>query len=167
MQSSHEAGVTVQVYSIYIQASAQRIWDAITQPEWTRQYGYQAAQTFVLRPGGAYHAEPNDQMKSMGLPDPMIDGEVLEVDPPHRLVQTYRFLFDEETRSEGFSKLTWEIESVHARFCKVTLTHEMENAPAMAAMVSSTFSDQGAGGWLWILSDLKSLLETGHTLASE
>ena len=97
----------------------------------------------------------------------MIDGEVLEVDPPHKLVQTYRFLFNEETRSEGFSKLTWEIEPVHTEFCKLTLTHEMENAPLMAGMVSSTFSERGAGGWLWILSDMKSLLETGHTLGSE
>jgi uncharacterized protein YndB with AHSA1/START domain len=167
MQASEEARVTVQVYSIYIQASAQSIWDAITQPEWTRKYGYQAPQEFVLRPGGSYRARSNDQMKAMGLPETVIDGEVLAVEPPHRLVQTYRFLFDEATKSEGFSKLTWEIEPVHAKFCKLTLTHEMENAPMMAAMVSSTFSEQGAGGWLWILSDMKSLLETGHTLASE
>lgn len=167
MQASEEAGVTTQVYSIYIQASPQSIWDAITQPEWTSRYGYQAPQEFDLRPGGAYRAIPNEGMKAMGLPDVMIDGEVLELDPPRRLVQTYRFLFNEQTRSEGFSKLTWEIEPVHTKFCKVTLTHEMENAPMMAGMVSSTFSEKGAGGWLWILSDMKSLLETGHRLDTD
>lgn len=68
MQTSEEAGVTIQVYSIYIQASAQRIWEAITQPEWNSKYGYQAAQHFVLRPGGAYRAVPTEQMKAMACP---------------------------------------------------------------------------------------------------
>lgn len=51
-----------------------------------------------------------------------------------------------------------------AGFCRLSVTHELEGAPIMAGMVSSKFSEQGAGGWAWILSDLKSLLETGATL---
>ncbi len=166
MQTTEEAGLITQVYAIYIEASAESIWDAITQPEWNSRYGYRAAQQYELRAGGAYRALPNDQMRQMGLPEVMIDGEVLEVDVPRKLVQTYRFLFNAVTEAEGFSRLTWEIEPVHAKFCKLTVTHEIRGAPMMAGMVSSTFSETGAGGWLWIISDLKSLPETGHTLGA-
>jgi hypothetical protein len=49
-------------------------------------------------------------MAAFGLPDPMVDGDVIEVDPPRKLVQTYRFLFSPEMKAEGFTRLTWEIE---------------------------------------------------------
>jgi hypothetical protein len=80
-------------------------------------------------------------------------------------VQTFRFLFTEEQKKEGFTRITWEIETTTAGFCRLTLTHEQENAPMMAAATGSKFSEQGGGGWNWILSDLKSLLETGKTLS--
>ena len=104
-------------------------------------------------------------MRKFGLPEVVVDGEVIEANPPHRLVQTYRFLFNEQTKAEGFTRVTWEIERTTAGFSRLTVTHELEGAPGMAAMVSSKFSEQGAGGWSWILSDMKSVLETGSTLA--
>jgi uncharacterized protein YndB with AHSA1/START domain len=103
-------------------------------------------------------------MASMGLPDPMIDGEVLEVDPPKKLVQTYRMLFSPEQKAEGFTRLTWEIEETQSGFCRLTVTHELEGAPLMAGMVASKFSETGTGGWMWILSDLKSVVETGKSM---
>ena len=66
--------------------------------------------------------------------------------------------------AEGFTKITWEIEAANSEFSRLTLTHEMASAPVMAGMVSSKFSEQGTGGWSWILSDMKSLIETGSTL---
>jgi hypothetical protein len=94
----------------------------------------------------------------------VVDGVVEEADPPKKLVHTYRFLFSEPTKAEGFTRVTWEIEKVSAGFCRLSVTHELGGAPIMASMVASKFSETGAGGWNWILSDLKSLLETGHAM---
>jgi len=103
-------------------------------------------------------------MRAMGLPDVLIDGEVEEADPPRKLVHTYRFLFGDETKAEGFTRVTWEITKVAASFCKLTVVHELEGAPIMANMVAAEFSEQGTGGWSWILSDMKSVLETGSSM---
>jgi uncharacterized protein YndB with AHSA1/START domain len=153
-----------QVYEIYIKATTQKIWDTITNPEWNVKYGYQGKMEYDLRPGGAFKAYANAGMLAMGLPEIMIDGEVLEADPPRKLVQTYRSLFNDATRAEGFTKITWEIEVANNNFSRLTVIHELGNAPIMAEMVSSKFSEMGAGGWSWILSDIKSLIETGSTL---
>jgi uncharacterized protein YndB with AHSA1/START domain len=117
-----------------------------------------------LRPGGSYRALANEGMKAMGMPDVVIDGVVEEADPPRRLVHTYRFLFSDVMKDEGFTRLTWEIEQVAPDFCRLTVTHDVSGAPIMASQVSSRFSEMGTGGWSWILSDLKSLLETGSTM---
>ena len=157
--------VTTQIHQIYIRATAEAIFDAITTPEWTCRYGYKAREIYDLKPGGAYQSLSNAQMRSLGLPEVILDGEVLEVDPPHRLVQTLRFLFSEENKAEGFTRITWEIEPTGSGFCRVTVTHELEGAPLMAAATASAFNGRGGGGWSWIISDLKSLLETGKPLA--
>jgi uncharacterized protein YndB with AHSA1/START domain len=164
MSADTKASVTTQVYEIYIRASPQAIWDAITSPEWTTKYAYQGRVEYDLRPGGAYRAHATPDMRTMGLPDVVIDGEVIEANPPTRLVQTYRFLFSDEMKAEGFTRITWEIEKASANFTRLTVTHELGGAPIMAGMVAGKFSEMGGGGWTWILSDLKSLLETGTTL---
>jgi uncharacterized protein YndB with AHSA1/START domain len=166
MSTKAQAGVTTQVFEIYINATAEKIWNAITTPEWNAKYGYRGAQSYDLRPGGQYKAYANPQMRAMGLPEVIIDGEVVESTPPHKLVQTYRWLFSEETKAEGFTRITWEIVPTDAGFTRLTVTHELEGAPGMAAAVSSKFSTHGGGGWNWILSDLKSLIETGKTMGA-
>jgi uncharacterized protein YndB with AHSA1/START domain len=153
------------VHQIYIRASAQDIWDAITSPEWNGRYGYQAVSEYELRPGGKYRALSNAQMRSFGLPEVIIDGEVIEVKPPMKLVQTYRWLFNDQHKAEGFTRLTFEITQSHTGFCLLTVTHEVTGAPMMSAATQSTFNEMGGGGWNWILSDLKSLLETGKIMA--
>ena len=165
MATESKAGIaTTQVYEVYIKTSPQAIWDAITSPEWTRKYGYQGAVEYELRPGGAYKVHASPEMLAMGVPDVVIDGVVEEADPPRKLVHTYRFLFGEAMKAEGFTRVTWEIEKVAAGFSRLTVIHELEGAPIMAGMVASRFSEQGTGGWAWILSDLKSLLETGGSM---
>jgi hypothetical protein len=89
---------------------------------------------------------------------------VIEANPPNKLVQTYRMLFSDANRAEGFSRVTWEIEATQSGFSRLTVTHELEGKPIMAAMVASKFSESGTGGWTWILSDLKSVLETGKPM---
>lgn len=155
---------TIKVFEIYIKAPAQAVWEAITTPEWTGRYGYKAFSEYDMRPGGAFVCRANAGMRAMGLDEVIIDGEVIEADPPHRLVQTYRFLFNDQTKAEGFTRLTWDVVPTSGGFTRLTVTHDLTGAPIGAGMVSSQFSDQGGGGWNWILSDLKSLLETGANL---
>lgn len=154
------------MHEIYIRASAEAIWDAITSPEWNGKYGYQAISEYELKPGGKFRALANAQMKSYGLPEVMIDGEVIEVKPPLKLVQTYRWLFNAQHEAEGYTRIAFDIVPTGAGFCRLTVTHDVTGAPMMAAATMSKFNEQGGGGWNWILSDLKSLLETGRILSA-
>jgi uncharacterized protein YndB with AHSA1/START domain len=158
---STKTSVTTQIHEVYIKATPQAIWDAITTPEWTAKYGYRGVAEYDLRPGGVYRGRATPEMVSFGVPEVAIDGEVVECDPPRKLVQTYRFLFNDAMKAEGFTRLTWEIEPTQSGFSR----HELEGAPIMASMVASKFSEMGTGGWTWILSDLKTLLETGAAMA--
>jgi uncharacterized protein YndB with AHSA1/START domain len=164
MATDTKTSVTTQVYEVYIKAAPKAIWDAITSPEWTAKYGYKGRVQYDLKPGGAFRAHATPDMLKFGLPDVVVDGEVIEADPPRKLVQTYRFLFNADTKAEGFTRITWEIEPTASGFSRLVVTHELEGAPIMAAMVSSKFSETGTGGWSWILSDMKSVLETGSPM---
>jgi hypothetical protein len=104
-------------------------------------------------------------MRSLGLPEVIIDGEVVESQPPRKLVHTLRFLFSEQNKDEGFPRITWEIAPTNAGFCRLTAAHELDGAPIMALATSTKYNGQGGGGWTWTISDLKSLLETGKALA--
>ena len=157
---------TTQVHRIYIKATPEAIWDAITKPEWSQKYGYGGNISYELEPGGRFVVGASPEFLAAGAPDVIVDGEVIEADPPRRLVQTWRMLMDPEMAEEGFTRLTYEIEPIQYG-TRLTVTHELENAPKLAAMVAGKHEDQGAGGgWAWVLSDLKSLLETGKPLAA-
>jgi uncharacterized protein YndB with AHSA1/START domain len=165
--------LTTQVYRVWIKASPEKIWTAITDPEWTSRYAYAAPAHFDLKPGGSYHSDSNAGMKEFAaqngfpMPDIIIDGEVIEADPPRRLVQTWRSLMDPTTAAEPFTTLTYEIEDAKMQpgVCKLTVTHELTGAPATATMVAGTEDSGAGGGWAWILSDLKTLLETDKAFA--
>jgi uncharacterized protein YndB with AHSA1/START domain len=170
MTTATEQTVTTQVYRVYIKATPQAIWDAITRPEWTERYGYGGRAEYEpdLRPGARYRGLTSDAMRAVGSPDVGLDGEVVEVDPPRRLVQTFRMLMDEELAAEGFTRLTYEIQEGTAGVTKLTLTHELEGAPKLAVLMSGGLEDVGAGGgWSFVLSDLKTLLESGSAMAPE
>jgi uncharacterized protein YndB with AHSA1/START domain len=165
MTTMTETKVTTQVYRVYIKASAEAIWDAITKPEWTEKYGYGGRVEYDLRPGGAYRAFTSEAMRSAGAPDLGVDGEVVEADPPRRLVQTWRMVMDADLEAEGFTRLTWEIEEGEGGVTKLTVIHDLEGAPKLAALLAGKMEDVGAGGgWSWVLSDLKTLLESGKSL---
>jgi uncharacterized protein YndB with AHSA1/START domain len=167
MSTKIETGVTTQVSRVYIKASPKAIWDAITNPEWNERYGYPGRSEYDLRPGGAFRAVAPPDAVAMGMPEIVADGEVVEADPPRRLVQTWRFLY-EPLVSEGFSRLTWDIEEDDGGVTRLTVTHELENAPMTAEQVASVARIfEGGGGWTMILSDLKSLLETGSPMFSK
>jgi uncharacterized protein YndB with AHSA1/START domain len=157
---------TTQVYRVYIKATPEAIWDAITKPEWSARYGYGGDVEFDLRPGGAFRVHASEEFLAAGAPEIVVDGEVIQSDPPRRLVQTWRMLMDSEMAAEGFTRLTYEIEPTQYG-TKLTVTHELEGAPKLAELVDGKHEDTGAGGgWTWVLSDLKSLLETGERLGA-
>lgn len=164
MSTHVEIGTTVKVFRIYINATPEAIWEAITTPEWATKYGYRAPFEVDLRPGGAYRVlSTPDMIEKMGAPEVLIDGEVIEADPPRRLVQTWRVLWDPELEAEGFTQVTYDIEEDDHGVTRLTLTHELDGAPKTAATVLGRGRlKEGGGGWPWILSDLKTLLESGR-----
>ncbi|MEA2217829.1 MAG: hypothetical protein QOJ35_455, partial [Solirubrobacteraceae bacterium] len=149
-----QTGVTTQVYQVFIKATPEAIWDAITRPEWTERYGYRARSEYDLRPGGAYRSVASDEMRAMGVAEQLVVGVVVEADPPRKLVQTWRFLWTEEIAAEGPTRVTFEIDEGPGGTSKLTVTHELENAPTTAAHLAGEIADAG-GGWSWVLSDLK------------
>ena len=171
MTTSTGTSVTTQVYRVYIRATPQAVWDAITKPEWSARYGYGGDVEYDLRSGGLYRAHASEEMKKAGAemgfptPDVIVDGEVIEADPPRRLVQTWRMLMDPEMAAEGPTRLTYDIEEDDGGVTRLTVTHELENAPVTAAQLASDARiHEGGGGWSWVLSDLKTLLESGSPM---
>ena len=166
---------TTQVFRVYIKATAEAIWQAITDPEWTNRYGYTGYANFDLRPGGAYTVTANEEFKENAAaagfpcPDIVVDGEVIEADRPHKLVITWRLLMDPTCIAEGFTRITYDIKPISDTACSLTLTHELDDRhPTISSLVSGAMDDAGeggGGGHAWVLSDLKSLLETGSNLA--
>ena len=154
-----------QVYRIYIKATPEAIWDAITKPEWTAKYGYHGIAEYDLRPGGTYRVTAPKAMQEMGMPELLLDGEVIEADPPKKLVQTWHAMWDEGVAGEQPTRVTWDIEEDDGGVTRLTVTHELEGAPIHAEQVSTEAKlREGGGGWNWILSDLKTLLETGKAI---
>jgi uncharacterized protein YndB with AHSA1/START domain len=160
--------MSTQVYRVYIKATPEAIWDAITKPEWTERYGYRSPADYDLRPGGAYRGLANPGMIAMGAPEVAVDGEVVESEPPHRLVQTWRMLMDDSLKEEGFTRLTYEIDPTASGVTRLTVTHDLEGAPKLALVIAGTREAEGAGGgWAWVLSGLKTLLETGEEMEAD
>jgi uncharacterized protein YndB with AHSA1/START domain len=165
MTNTTQTPQTVQVYRVYINATPQAIWDAITKPEWTQRYGYGGSAEYDLRPGGAYRGLASEEMRAHGAPDVAVDGEVIETDPPRKLVQTWRMLMDPRMAAEGFTRLTYEIKEGKGGVTTLTVIHDMTNAPQTATLLAGALENEGAGGgWSYVLSGLKTLLETGKPL---
>jgi len=163
--------LATQVYRVYIKATPEAIWTAITDPEWTNRYGYTGYTHYDLRPGGALKVVPNAEFKAGAeaqgypCPDVIVDGEVVDADPPHRLVTTWRMLMDPSLAAEPASTITYEIRDLGG-FSSLTVVHELPESPLTAQLVAGTNEGEGAGGGhAWVLSDLKSLLETGERMA--
>lgn len=153
---------TTQVFRIYIDATPERIWEAITTSAWNNRYGYGGDIDIELREGGAYRNHATEEMLQMGMPDVVVTGTVLRAEPPHLLVQTWDPVWVEEPATT----LTWEIEPSVNGGTRVTLTHDLTGAPETARQVEGAgpVGASGGGGWPWVLSGLKSVLETGTSL---
>jgi uncharacterized protein YndB with AHSA1/START domain len=139
-----------KVFEIYIKTTPERLWEAITDSEMRRKYNFGVGVESDWTPGSRYEAA------SAMAPSLIFTGENLEVDPPRRLVQSFDALWGDDVRSEGTSRVTWEIEPI-GDSCRLTVTHDQLREGA---------NDQLYGGWPQILSGLKTLLETGETLTT-
>ena len=151
------------VYRIWIKATPERIWRALTDPQELGGYGYGGRFEVDVRAGGEYRVGATDQMLQAGAPELMVDGEYLEVEEPRRLVQTWHALFDEQMTAEPPTRMTYELEPGKGGVTTLTLTHQVDGAPLAAGITSGAVAEAG-GGLPWVLSDLKTLLETGETL---
>ena len=162
-----DIGVATQVYRVFIRATPQKIWDAITTPEWTQKFGYGLREEYELHAGGRYRGHATEYMRGMNMPDVVTDGEVLESDPPRKLVVTWRMAMDPTLAKEGFTRLTYEIQEGRDGVSRLSVIHDLTGTPGHAAMVAGDRQGPGeGGGWLWILSDLKSLLENGAPMST-
>jgi uncharacterized protein YndB with AHSA1/START domain len=165
--TAQSTSTTTYVTRVFIKADREKVWTAITDPEWNGRYGYACPGTFEggLKPGAAYSVTPNGPMSEHGAPDVIIDGEIIEVDPPRKLVQTWRALFSPEMAAEPPTRLTWELEETVPGMTTLTVTHELDGAPLAATQVRGEIPEAG-GGWAFIISDLKSYLETGKSMTA-
>jgi uncharacterized protein YndB with AHSA1/START domain len=135
------------VYRVFIRSSAERVWEALTDGHITKRYFYEGRMTSDWEAGSPY---------TLVAPDggAMIVGEVLEATRPRRLVMSFRFV----SRKDAPSRLMWEIEQ-RGQACMVTLTHQFERRDGSFESVDDPM------GWQFILSNLKTVLETGEPLA--
>ena len=139
-----------KVFEIYIKTTPERLWEAITDSEMRQKYTFGVGVSSDWTNGSGYEAV------HAGAGIRISEGENLEVDPPRRLVQSFNALWSDEVRSEGTSRVTWDIEPV-GDSCRLTVTHDQLREGA---------NDEIYGGWPMILSGLKTLLETGELLTT-
>jgi uncharacterized protein YndB with AHSA1/START domain len=152
-----------QVHGIYIDAPAEKIWEALTTSEYTNQFGYGGDIEIELIPGGAMRHLTTDQMKNMGMGDVAVTGTVVEADPPKRLVLDWSAAWHDEPPS----RLTYEIVEGPSGLTRVTLTHELPESPQTAKDVAGNADvENGGGGWPWELSSLKTLVETDKPMTT-
>ncbi len=136
------------VHETYIRTTPQKLWDAITDPESTRQYWYGALNRSAWTPGSRWVSESADG-------ELFLEGEIIEADPPRRLVHTFHVVHEPDAAQDPPSRVTWEIVQA-GESCRLTVTHEE---------MGEATEEYTSGGWTYILSGLKTLLETGAPLA--
>jgi uncharacterized protein YndB with AHSA1/START domain len=139
------------VYVTFIRTTPERLWSALTTPEFMRQYWFGMHCESTWKPGSPWKLVFADGRIADA-------GEILEADPPRRLVIKWRNDWKPELKAEGDSLCTFEIEivpDVSPQAVKLSVTHSIERP-------DSKLIEAVSGGWPRILSNLKSLLETGE-----
>jgi len=148
-EAMSEHDTPMHLYEVYIRTTPQALWEAITRADFTRRYFYGSAVESTWKAGAPIvHKGPTGEA--------MLEGTVVEVDPPRRLVHTFVACHDPEQKKDRPSRVTWTIEPMGA-VCKLTLRHD--------DFVGKTKTYESTGpGWNPVLSGLKTLLETGQPL---
>lgn len=141
---------TSKVFEIYIKTTPEQLWHAITDPDIRAKFHFGNTIASDWSTGSTY------QITNPKADQPLMDGENLTVDPPHRLIQSYRAHWDDNAESAGTSRVTWEIEPV-GDSCRLTLIHDQ---------LPEGVDEAVYGGWPMVLSGLKTWLETGTELTT-
>jgi uncharacterized protein YndB with AHSA1/START domain len=137
------------VYVTYIRTTPEKLWQALTDPEFIRRYFFETTHESEWKPGSSWRMlAPNGRVVD--------SGEVLEADPPRKLVLKWRNELKPEFHAEGYSRMTYEIEK-SGNSVKLTVTHVMDKP-------GSKFIEGVSEGWPPILASLKTMLETGESL---
>jgi uncharacterized protein YndB with AHSA1/START domain len=151
-----EGGTTVPdakprlVNQIIIRAPQERVWEAITKPEFTSRYYYGCAVETDLTVGSPFsYRMPNGS--------PVVEGTVVVSDPPNRLVHSYHSLWP-PMNEDAPTTVTWELSSMPGGVTRVTVVHEDFEGE------TATYRGLQGGGWAWILSNMKTVLETGESM---
>ena len=156
-----------QMFRVYIKATPEAIWEAITSPDWNDRYGYKSKSHYELHAGGSVRTVATADMKAVGMPEVVIDGEVLESDPPKKLVHTFHAYFSPEMVEEAGIIVTYLIEPEdNGGLTRLTIVTDENKSPVTLSIVTGGEGKltEGGGGYPFILSDLKSLLESGKSL---
>jgi uncharacterized protein YndB with AHSA1/START domain len=140
------------VYVTFIRTTPERLWSALTSSEFTKQYWFGMQVESQWRAGSAWQLKFQDGRVADS-------GEIVEAERPKRLVIKWRNEFKPELKAEGYSRCTMDLEP-QGEAVKLTITHEMEKP-------GTKFIAAVSGGWPLILSNLKSLLETGAVAMKE
>jgi uncharacterized protein YndB with AHSA1/START domain len=150
MTTVTQTATATQVYQLYIKATQEEVWEAITTPSIVAKFFHGARVESSYEVGSKLRSVSPDGETVWG------DNTILECEPPRRLVHTWRSLYDPELASEPESRVTWDIEAQPGGFAKLTLVHDrLDASPKTAA---------GIRGWSYILSNLKTVMETGEAL---
>lgn len=139
------------VQAIFIKASSETVWRALTESDYTVRYYYGSRVDSDWRAGSPY------LMTLDGVPQ--IEGVIVEADAPRRLIQTFHAVWDDKVAADAPSRVTYEIEAAGPGLTKVTVVHEQ-------LVLGSETNDAIARGWPYVLSGLKSVLETGESLGA-
>jgi uncharacterized protein YndB with AHSA1/START domain len=137
------------VYVTFIRTTAEKLWRALLEPEFTRQFWMNTTQESDWKPGASWRIVKPDGGTADG-------GEVVEIEPYRKLVLKWQNRLFPEMTAEGYSRMTYDLEQ-KGEMVKLTVTHQMEKS-------ESKFIKAVSGGWPMILASLKSLLETGESL---
>ncbi len=140
------------VYVTFIRTTPQKLWEALTRPEFIRQYWFGVNIECAWKKGSPWKlVYPDGRLADAG--------EILEIEPPRRMVIRWQNEWNPELKIEGPSRCTIELEPVGTAV-KLSITHSIEREP-------SRFIDAVSGGWPKVLSNLKSLLETGSAVLQD
>ena len=136
------------IYEVEIATSPERLWKAITDPTDTQRYWYGALSISDWQVGSRWTSESPDG-------EVYLDGEILEIVPPRRLVHSFHVVHEEEAAAEAPSRIEWQITPIGDR-CRLTVIHTGRGPATM---------EYTSGGWETILGGLKELLESGLAVA--
>jgi uncharacterized protein YndB with AHSA1/START domain len=150
LKRSLEDDLIAKTFELYMKTTPGSLWEAITDDSIRRRYWFGVGVVSEWTPGSSYEARHASTSESL------FAGENLEVDPPHRLVQSFNALWSEDARSAGASRLTWEIDPI-ADSCRLLVTHDQLRPDGPEDIWDR---------WPQILSGLKTVLETGEPLTT-